>query len=225
MHREFGLLAGQYIADLGAGTGISAELFLSRGCTVFAVEPNEAMRAAASSRLGAVPGFHSVAGTAEATTLPDHCVDWVVAAQAFHWFDVPRARVEALRILRPGGRAALLWNNRREDTSFLREFEALLHRHATDYQQVKHQTAEHDGRIERFFGPAAITRRTFPNEQLFDYDGLLGRVRSSSYMPDETHPAYARMAAELHALFDRHQTGGQVAMLYETRLYVGAPVA
>ena len=82
------------IADVGSGTGISTELFLQNGNTVFAIEPNPEMRAAAERLLGGRPNFHSVRGTAEATTLPDGSVDCVVAAQAFHWFDPEKTRVE-----------------------------------------------------------------------------------------------------------------------------------
>src|SRR5262245_29361777 len=87
LENNFGLSAGQTAADLGSGTGISAELLLDRGLRVFAVEPNEAMRATAEKTLGARAGFVSVDGRAETTTLPNNSVDWVYAAQAFHWFD------------------------------------------------------------------------------------------------------------------------------------------
>ncbi len=100
---ECGLRAGSVVADLGSGTGILAAMLLARGCRVFGVEPNADMRAEGARALAAQEGFVSVDGRAEATTLPDASVDLVTAAQAFHWFDRPRARAEFARILKPGG--------------------------------------------------------------------------------------------------------------------------
>jgi len=181
------------------------------------------MRAAAARLLAKYPAFHSVAGRAEATTLPDASVDWVVAAQAFHWFDVDAARGEFRRILRPGGRALLLWNNRRRDTPFMREYEALIHRYALDFNRINHENAEKDGRIERLFGTGGFERRSFPNAQVFDFAGLRGRVLSSSYMPAAGHPTFEAMIAELRRLFDLHAEGSRVRFDYETRLWVGTP--
>lgn len=220
--REFGLRPAQVVADIGSGTGISAELFLRNGNAVLAVEPNADMRAAAEKLLADYPAFHSITGRAEATTLPDASVDWVVAAQAFHWFDVDAARREFSRILRPGGRVVLMWNNRRPDTPFMRDYEALIHRYAIDYNQINHENAEKDGRIERFFGAGRLERRTFPNTQVFDFDGLRGRLTSSSYMPTAGYPSFEAMIAELRRLFDRHAEGGRVRFDYVTRLWVGA---
>src|SRR5437868_4581721 len=92
------------IADAGSGTGISSELFLENGNVVIGVEPNREMREAGDELLKPrFEKFRGVHGTAEATTLPDASVDFVVAGQAFHWFDPERAREEFRRILRPGG--------------------------------------------------------------------------------------------------------------------------
>lgn len=221
LRSEFNLRSEHVIADLGSGTGISAELFLRNGNPVIGVEPNAEMRAAAERLLAGFPNFHSVAGTAEASGLSAASVDWIIAGQAFHWFDVPNARVEAQRILRPGGRAALFWNNRLEHTAFLQEYENLLRTLSTDYCAVKHQNTESDGRLEQFFAAGRYERRAFANQQIFDREGLLGRAFSSSYVPPPGDPRHADVAARLSALFNRHAVGGHVAFEYETRLYVG----
>jgi SAM-dependent methyltransferase len=85
-----GLRRGDVVCDLGSGTGIFSRLLLDAGATVYAVEPNEDMRSAAEGELGDNERFHSVAGRAEATTLPDGVCDLVTAAQSFHWFDAER---------------------------------------------------------------------------------------------------------------------------------------
>src|SRR4051794_35122333 len=87
---EAGLTVQSVVADVGSGTGISSELFLRAGCTVYGVEPNADMRAAADGLLAQYPAFRSVDGSAEATTLPAGSADLVIAGQAFHWFDAAR---------------------------------------------------------------------------------------------------------------------------------------
>jgi SAM-dependent methyltransferase len=218
--RDHGLTAGAIVGDIGSGTGISARLFLERGCAVYGVEPNAAMRAAAERGLTSFPAFHSINATAEETTLDRLSLDWYVAAQAFHWFDVPRARVEARRILRTGGRTLLIWNDRRDDTPFLVEYDAFLHEYGTDYAAVSHRNVAADGRVPAFFGcdPTALS---FPYSQRFDFDGLTGRVLSSSYTPPPDHPRHQPMLAALRRLFERHAANGTVDFAYTTRAFVG----
>jgi ubiquinone/menaquinone biosynthesis C-methylase UbiE len=208
------------VADIGSGTGISAELFLREGCTVYAVEPNNEMRQAAERLLGKYPGFNSVAGTAQATTLANESADLVVAAQAFHWFDTPEARAEFTRILKPEGRVVLMWNERLiEATPFLREYEQLLLRFGTDYASVRHENTD-AAKLARFFrGP--FTSYSFPNVQSFDYQGLAGRLLSSSYAPAPGQPNHEPMMAELQQLFDKFNEAGTVRFEYRTQVYVG----
>ncbi len=127
LRRECGLTPDAVIADVGSGTGILSELLLRNGNRVYAVEPNDAMRAYAEEKLASYPGFVSVPARAEATTLPDASVQLVTAGQAFHWFEPVATRPSGVRILRPGGWVALIWNSRQEDASaFARGYEALL---------------------------------------------------------------------------------------------------
>lgn len=220
--RETGLGPGKVVADVGSGTGIFTRFLLESGCRVLAVEPNAPMRAAAEAALGLHPFFRSVAGSAEATTLPDSCVDLVTAAQAFHWFEPVAARAEFARILVPGGQAVLVWNVRRTTGApFLAEYEALVARFGTDYGEVKHSGSEKEAAISAFFGPGGCRRAAFENAQTLDFDGLAGRLLSSSYVPGEGHPSRAPMLEELERIFDRRQTGGTVRLEYDTRVYFG----
>ena len=222
MRGELGLSRASVIADVGAGTGILTEMFLRGGNTVFAVEPNEAMRAAAEETLGEFPNFRSVDGTAEATTLEDASVDFITAAQAFHWFDVDGARREFSRILKPGGWVALIWNMRKVDTTpFLRELEQILRTYGTDYARVAAQSA-HEETIRNFFASGFEVKR-FKNYQVFDYEGLRGRVLSASYVPLEGQENYESMLAALSRAFDAHNDGGAVTFDYDTEIYYGQP--
>ena len=217
---ECGLNAAQIIADIASGTGIWTRTFLENGNPVFGVEPNAEMRDAGERLLAAFPKFTSVAGTAEATTLADHSVDIVTAAQAAHWFDRERSRREFARILKPGGWLVLLWNERLTDsTPFLRDYEQLLLTFGTDYQDVRHERTT--DAVNEFFDPLPFQSRVFPMQQEFDYIGLEGRLLSSSYVPGLESPRHAPMLRELRRLFDEHAVKDRVVCEYKTRLYFG----
>ncbi len=215
-----GLTQDSLIADIGSGTGILSELLLQNGNRVFAVEPNREMRTAAEKLLNHYENFISVDGRAEATTLADHRVDMIVAAQAFHWFDKARARTEFARILKPQGWVALIWNERRvASTVFLRDFENLFLKYGTDYAQVRHENSEPD--IAPFFAPCAFVCESFLNLQELDLEGLTGRVLSASYAPKPNDPNYEPMLNDLTEIFSTHQIHGRVVIEYDTRVYLG----
>ena len=219
---ELGIGVRSVVADVGSGTGIFVEPLLMAGATVFGVEPNAEMRGAAEQHLARYPHFHSVNGAAEATTLPDRSADLVSCAQAFHWFDQPRAAAEFQRIAKPGGAVAVVWNQRRTTAAgFLAEYESLLVTYGTDYQNV---AREHRPMTEADFSGlfgVPFRRVVFPNFQSLDVAGLRGRVLSASYTPAPGQPGHFELMAALTPLFDRHQVNGQVTIPYDTEMYVG----
>ena len=218
--RECGLRPEHVIADIASGTGIWTRLLLENGNTVFGVEPNADMRQAGEKLLADFPNFTSVAGTAEAATLPSASADFITAAQAAHWFDRVAARREFVRILRPGGWLVLLWNERlTEATPFLRDYEQLLLNYATDYEEVRHERTT--DAVNEFFDPQPHLERTFPMRQEFDYAGLEGRLLSSSYAPGPGHPKHVPMLRELRRVFDHRAVSGRVSFEYRTRVYYG----
>jgi SAM-dependent methyltransferase len=218
LRAECGLTPDHVIADIGFGTGLFTRLLLEHGNSVVGIEPNDAMRREGDRILAACPRFRSVAGTAESTTLADHSVDFVTAAQAAHWFDREKARREFVRILKPGGWIVLLWNERVTDsTPFLIAYEKLLLEYGTDYNEVRHERTTDT--IQEFFAPSTFEARVFPLQQVFDYAGLEGRLLSSSYAPAPAHPRCQPMLAELRRLFDAHNVRGQVTVDYNTRVY------
>jgi SAM-dependent methyltransferase len=217
---ECGLSPDSLVADIASGTGIFTRMLAKNGNRVFGVEPNDEMRRAGKRLLESYSGFTSIAGTAEATTLPDHIVDIVTAAQAAHWFDREKARREFIRILKPGGWLVLLWNERRTDsTPFLREYERLLLTYGTDYREVRHErtTAE----IADFFSPSPFRSSTLEMRQEVDYPGLEGRLLSSSYTPTSDHANYDAMLQELRRIFAAHQIDDRVSLDYNTLVYYG----
>jgi SAM-dependent methyltransferase len=218
LRSECGLAPSHVVADIASGTGIWTRILLENGNHVFGVEPNAEMRQAGERVLAGFPGFTGVAGTAEATTLANQSVDFVTAAQAAHWFDRKRARQEFLRILKPGGWLVLLWNERLTDTTpFLRDYEQLLLTYGTDYQEVRHERTG----VKEFFDPQPFQEHAFPNYQEFDYEGVQGRLLSSSYVPGASDARYEPMLRQLRAIFDRYAVSGRATFEYKTRVYFG----
>jgi ubiquinone/menaquinone biosynthesis C-methylase UbiE len=218
---ECDLRSDHVIADVGSGTGILSKMFLENGNRVFGIEPNDEMRHAGEEYLSVFKNFSSITGSAEATSLPDTSVDFVTVAQAFHWFEPVATRREFQRILRPAGFVVIVWNQRLFDTTpFLRDYEALLHRFGTDYGKVS-ESYPRKAQIQEFFSPSTFSQKSFPNFQEFDFDGVRGWLRGSSYVPGPDHPAFAAMMAELERVFAAHQRNGQVSMDYTTHIYFG----
>jgi SAM-dependent methyltransferase len=216
-----GLTNSSAIADIGSGTGILTELFLKNGNPVFGVEPNLEMREAAERLLNNYPAFRSVPGTAEATTLPENSIDVIVAGQAFHWFDRAAAHREFLRILKPAGWVALIWNDRNITARpFFKAYEDLLLTYGTDYAAVGHKHADADA-IGSFFRSHEFKQAVFPNQQAFDLEGLQGRLLSSSYAPEPGHPKHLPMLDALDKIFREHQANGKVTFEYDTTVYYG----
>ncbi|MDB6123553.1 MAG: Methyltransferase [Pedosphaera sp.] len=221
LRQQCGLNSQQVIADIGSGTGILTELFLKNGNTVMGVEPNREMREAAERLLKQYPKFHSITGTAEATTLNEQSVDMIVAGQAFHWFKRQPARKEFVRILKPGGWVALIWNDRKTTSSpFLEAYERLLHTYSTDYAAVDHKQIDQQV-IRSFFAPNEFRQHGFQNQQLLGWEGLQGRLMSSSYAPEAGHAKHEPMLKELRSIFDKYQMDDRVAFEYDTLIYYG----
>jgi ubiquinone/menaquinone biosynthesis C-methylase UbiE len=217
---ECGLTPASVVADIACGTGILTKMLLENGNVVFGVEPNREMREAAERLLGDHRKFKSISGTAEATNLPDGNVDFATAAQAAHWFDLPKARREFARILRPGGWAVLIWNERSTGTTpFLRAYEDLLLAYGTDYAQVRHEHTT--DKIGDFFLSSPFQSREFDMRQEFGYEDLEGRLLSSSYAPMQGDPNYEPMRKELRRLFEEFKESGRVGMDYRTKMFYG----
>jgi SAM-dependent methyltransferase len=195
------------VADLGAGTGISSRLLATHGATVLAVEPNRAMR----ERAAQDPAVTFVDGTGEATTLADASVDAAVAFQAFHWFANDAALREIRRVVRLAGRAALVLNERDERDAFAREYGDLFRKYAED--DTEQRRMDSMAIFRRL--PGTSTTHEFANGQTLDRDGLLGRTRSSSYVPQEGALADA-LHREVGELFDRYAKDGRVRLALAT---------
>lgn len=220
LRNNCGLTDSSVVADIGSGTGLLARMLCEHAHTVYGIEPNDAMRAAALESLADRPNFTAVNGAAENTGLSGTSVDLITVAQAFHWFDQQEARHEFMRILKPNGFTALIWNDRKTTGSPLAEaYEQLLVQFGDDYAEVQSRGKQTLENFERFFGHSQIRRATIPNAQHLERDAFVERAISASYMPNESHPRYRDMIASAQQIFDENRAGGTVTLEYDTNIY------
>ena len=196
------------IADIGAGTGKFSAMLAARGCNVIAVEPNADMR----SKLPVLPNLRVVDGTAEATGLPDSSVDVVTCAQAFHWFDGEKFKAECQRILKPGGRVIVLYNN---PVGHERHDELIWH--SKDGPPGSHGH-EREERLHDFFGPG-MRREAFSNPVPYDAQGWLAYMLSHSMSPRPGDEIYERFVDSVQLIFERNHENGKLLMQFETTVY------
>jgi SAM-dependent methyltransferase len=214
------LQSGTIIADIGVGTGLSAEPFLQAGYSVVGVEPNDNMRLEGDRYLQTFPHYRSVKGTAEATSLDSGSVDFALAAQAFHWFDLEATRAEMQRILKPDGWFLAVWNHRNPATSPLQTgYEAILRAYCPDYHQLAllYRSPE---RSAAFF-PNGYQDVTLLNPQQLDWSLFEARILSASYIPKERDATFASFMTKMRCLFDEYAIEGSVSFDLELWMHYG----
>jgi ubiquinone/menaquinone biosynthesis C-methylase UbiE len=212
------LAAPAPIADIGSGTGILSDQLLGAGYTVFGVEPNEPMRLEGEHRLGRRPGFQSVAGTAESTTLAPGSVQAITCAQSFHWFDRTKTQPEFKRILRAPNLVLLIWNERSSE-DLMEEYDRILEESTPDYRRVSQRNIS-DADVAEFFAPAPVELFRFPHAQRLNQEAFIGRVLSSSYVPNVGQPGHDTVMEKMGAFFEKHAQAGSLDFLYQTRVYL-----
>lgn len=219
---QLALGTASHIADVGAGTGLLTQGLLEFGCAVTAIEPNGDMRAESDRRLAARPHYQSLAGSAESLPHPDGSLDLITAAQAFHWFEVDRARAEFLRALKPGGQVALIWNDRVLDDPLHAALDDIFARFGGAQRGA---LLAHENRtdVPRFFRDGTLREFSWPHVQRLDESGCASFVFSRSYMPRRDTDAgreTERLARAVHARFAHD---GLVDVPYRTVLILGRP--
>jgi SAM-dependent methyltransferase len=215
---EIGFTPDKIVADIGSGTGLLSRLFLENGNLVYGVEPNAEMRSFAERELSPrYSKFVSLSRLAEDTGLPARSIDLVTAGQALHWFDRERARVEFARILKPSGCVMIAYNERKKQDGIMDRYDEIVDRNASK-SEAPDIDAEY---LAKFFNGKDYKEFNVPNEQVLDYDGLVGRATSASYLPSRNEPGFASLEKDLRELFDIYEQGGKIILRYETILFLG----
>jgi ubiquinone/menaquinone biosynthesis C-methylase UbiE len=202
-----GLQSDWPIADIGAGTGMFSEVFLSNDNPVIAIEPNDEMRSVCEQLLRTWPRLDIRDGTAEATGLPDASVTMVAAGRAFHWFDIPRALTEFRRILQPDGWMVLVSLGRdKDETPQSRDFEHLLTHHGIDDHYARTGYRVHENLHELF--AADHHHAEIDGEQQLDWEAFLGQTMSLSVVPQPGHPRAETFHRLLRDYFHTYASNG-----------------
>ncbi|HYJ61246.1 MAG TPA: class I SAM-dependent methyltransferase [Actinomycetota bacterium] len=206
------LRPGRTVLDLGAGTGKLGRVLAPTGARVVAVEPVAAMRRTMRER---APDIDVLDATAEALPLGPGDADAAVAAQAFHWFDGPRALAELTRVLPADGGLALIWNVRDESTTWVRAITDLIEPYRGDtpsYRSMRWRSA-----FDATTDWTPPERTSFPYVHVTTRDAAVDRVTSISFIAALDAPERARVADEVRALLPADE---EVAFPYRTDLWL-----
>ncbi|MBO4636894.1 MAG: class I SAM-dependent methyltransferase [Clostridiales bacterium] len=220
-YSDCGLSRDSVIADIGSGTGKFAVSFLKRGNEVYCVEPNDDMRAEAERELNGFLNFHSVRGGAEDTTLPSCFADLITTAQAFHWFDADKFRSECKRIIKDGGKVALIWNVRDRSDGINRDLYEVFSGYCPDFRGFSGGIKKDDPRIREFFR-GRYDHLSFANPLYYDKQKFIARCLSGSYSIKEGETGYDRYMEELVGVFDRYSENGIVTIANDSVAYIGS---
>lgn len=218
--RENGLSAQSLVADIGAGTGIFTGMLLQRGIPVAAVEPNADMAAVSAALHGSRPGFRPVNAPAEDTGLAAASVDLVTAAQAFHWFDPSLFQAECRRILKPGGRVAIVWNTRDPESPAVQQYYQLWAQHG-GHRHARITLGEVDAEKAAFFAGGPPTVKLFSNNLVYNKEGFIGHALSASYMPKQGDARRLAVIKALDAFFEQWAVGETLIVPNYTEVFLG----
>lgn len=208
------------VADIGSGTGKFTEILLEKGSNVYAIEPNDNMRAIAESKFESNHNYKSINKIAENTGLDVNSVDLITVAQALHYFDIEKVNREFKRILKANGKVVLLWNFRDRESDFMKEYEKIVYTfHSKDLQPTFAQDKMNDDIYKKLFSEFKVF--SIPYCQELNFEDLWGRVLSSNHAPKEDDPNYAKLYENIKELFDKYQQNNKIVFSYRTQIVIG----
>lgn len=219
LKENFNINRDSVFADIGSGTGKFSEQLLQRGYKVFSVEPNNDMRDKAEKLLSKYDNFKSVNGTDANTNLQSNSVEYVIVAQAFHWFDKDLFKNECKRILKPNGKVIIVYNSRDGKSEFVAENAEICKKFCPGFKGFSGGAKQED--IEKFFNNGC-TMVKFENNLTYDKDSFIKRMLSASYSLRDGDKNYNDYILELTNLFYKYSFDGKkVIMPNYTIAYIG----
>jgi len=222
LYMHVGFTSESIVADIGSGTGIFSLLLLKRGSKVYCVEPNEDMRQTAEKDLSTYKNFVSISGNDENTGLQANSVDFVTAAQAFHWFNQQAFTSECRRILRFNGKVLLAWNIRDYEHEIIKRDYKIREEYCIDRKGLGEGGGPSKD-CESLFKDSICECKIFRNDLIIDRETYIGMNLSRSYAPnEENYPdKFHGFLNELGKLFDEYSVNGFLSYPHFTKSYVG----
>ncbi len=216
-----GFLPPVRVADIGCGTGIASRVLAEHGAQVIGVEPNADMIAQAQNfATNSEAHLEFQIGSGEKTGLDDGSVEVVVCAQSYQWFRPEVALPELHRILRPGGRLVLMWNDKSDTDPFSVNFSRILKQAQAEAKRTGQWQKRNNSRDPSTSGLFDNVRKwSCPNPQPLDLEGVFGRARSASFFPTNEE-SRKPLEDQLRTLFDQHARDGQVVLHHDTELTI-----
>jgi len=209
------------IVEIGSGTGKLTKILLEEGYTVYGVEPNDEMRELAERSFRDSSKFISINGRAENTTIDDDFADFIIIAQAIHWFKPIETLREFHRILKPEGKIAIIWNQRDiEGSNLQKRYEEILLTYSPEYRNMPHRNLD-QLKIREYIEPSSMREYKCKFSQNLSFSDMKGRLDSTSYVPKQDDPNYTSLIKELREMFDSFQKNELLEFPYITRLLYG----
>ena len=220
LNQKHEFIQNSICAEIGSGTGKFTNLLIQNKNIVFAVEPNDEMRAASETSFAQYKNFISISGNSENTNLKSNSIDFIFCAQSLHWFANEKTASEFKRILKPNGRVVIIWNKKAyKKSAFMRGIHKIYIEDSIDFKSVKLENLE-DKEILTDLFKDNYDFYTIESKQVFDLESLIGRMMSISYAPPQGHPKHDKFINEIKKLFHKEAINGKVEFLYETVTYV-----
>lgn len=218
---NFNLNNDTIIADIGSGTGKFTELLLENNYIVYAIEPNDNMRAIADSKFVGNHKYKSFNNNAENTGLDDNSIDIITVAQALHYFDLDKVKSEFRRILKQNGKVVLLWNFRDRASNFMKQYEKIVYTfHSKDLPPTFAQDKMNDDVYNKLFSEYKVF--SIPYSQELKFNDLWGRVLSSNHAPKIDDPNYNELYKNMKELFNKYQHNNKITFEYRTKVVIGS---
>ncbi|WP_019419813.1 class I SAM-dependent methyltransferase [Paenibacillus sp. OSY-SE] len=215
------LTSNHIIADIGSGTGVFTQQLLDRNFKVFAVEPNRDMRTIAEKALNSYSSFISIQGTAENTGIQSSSIDLATVAQAFHWFDKDKFKLECQRILKPNSNVALVWNSRDSSSLLVNENAEVCKQLCSGFKGFSGGIDETPDIYKDFFKDGKYEYEVFRHDLEFNLEGFVGRNLSASYAPKPTDANYNPFIEAVTELFIKYSSDNMIVIPNITRSYIG----
>ena len=216
-----GLNRDTILADIGAGTGKLTKQLGDKVKKLFAVEPNLNMRTACQKYCSDLKNLTVTNGSAEDTALPNNSVDFITVAQAFHWFDRDKSKIEFKRILKEDGKVILVWNSKVAESELVKETDMICRRICPDFKGFSGGNGTGSDVYSNFFKNASCEYKVFDNDQSLTLESYIGSGLSASYAPVTGDINYGVFIEALTELFNKYCKHGNLHIPVKTHSYVG----